>query len=103
MKKKSRAEWGGIISEAGVPCGPIRNIQELTEDPQIRHREMIVEIEHAKTGILKMMGIPVKLSDTPGKVLLPPPLLGEHTDEILSEIVKISQSELHSLREEKVI
>ena len=54
MIEKSRSEWGKIISEAGVPCGPIRNIHELTEDPQIKHRDMIVEIEHAKTGILKL-------------------------------------------------
>ena len=103
MKEKSREEWGKIISEAGVPCGPIRNIQELTEDPQIKYRNMIVEIEHAKTGILKMMGIPVKLSETPGKVLLPPPLLGEHTDEILTEIVKFTKSDIDSLREGKII
>tara|TARA_A100001037_G_scaffold306870_1_gene357885 strand:+ start:7584 stop:8774 length:1191 start_codon:yes stop_codon:yes gene_type:complete len=103
MKQKSRAEWCKIISEAGVPCGPIRNIQELTKDPQIKHRDMIVEIEHAKTGVLKMMGIPVKLSKTPGKVLLPPPLLGEHTDEILTEIIKYTKSDIDSLREEKII
>ena len=103
MSAKTRAEWGKIISDSGVPCGPIKDISEIVEDPQVLHREMVVEVEHAKTGTLRMMGIPIKLSDTPGAVTLPPPLLGEHTDEILCNLLDIGTEEVASLREKGVV
>ena len=103
MAAKTRAEWAKIISNSGVPCGPIKDISEITTDPQILHREMVVEVEHAKTGTLRMMGIPIKLSDTPGAVILPPPLLGEHTDEILTDLLEIGGEEVISLREAGVV
>ncbi len=103
MRAKTRAEWARIVSEAGVPCGPVRTIEELCADPQIHHREMIVEMAHAKTGALKMMGIPVKLSDTPGEIRLPPPLLGEHTESILSDLLGKSEEDVQVLREKGVV
>jgi crotonobetainyl-CoA:carnitine CoA-transferase CaiB-like acyl-CoA transferase len=103
MAAKTRAEWAKIISNSGVPCGSIKDISEITTDPQILHREMVVEVEHAKTGTLRMMGIPIKLSDTPGAVILPPPLLGEHTDEILTDLLEIGGEEMISLREAGVV
>lgn len=103
MRTKTRAEWAEIISAAGVPCGPVRTIAELCADPQIRHREMVVETPHAKTGVLKMMGNPMKLSDTPGEIRLPPPLLGEHTEEILTGLLGRSEAEVGALREKGVV
>ena len=103
MRTKTRAEWAEIISAAGVPCGPVRTIAELCADPQIRHREMVVETAHAKTGVLKMMGNPVKLSDTPGEIRLPPPLLGEHAGEILTGLLGRSEAEVGALREKGVV
>jgi crotonobetainyl-CoA:carnitine CoA-transferase CaiB-like acyl-CoA transferase len=103
MKGKTRAEWAEAISKGGVPCGPVKNIGEITSDPQVLHREMVIEMEHATTGTLKMMGIPVKLSDTPGEVKLPPPLLGEHTDEILGDLLGHSDEIIGELRDKNVI
>ncbi len=103
MAAKTRAEWAKIISDGGVPCGPVKDISEITEDPQVLHREMVVEVKHAKTGTLRMMGIPIKLSDTPGAITLPPPLLGEHTDEILCNLLDFSGEEVESLREKGVV
>lgn len=101
--KGTRAEWIERISKGGVPCGPVKNLAEVTEDPQVRHREMVVEVEHARTGALRMMGIPIKLSDTPGKVQLPPPLLGEHTEEILCGLLGRRKEDLPGLKEKGVI
>ena len=103
LATKTRAEWGKIISKAGVPCGPVKDIGEVASDPQILHRDMVVEIDHAKTGVLKMMGIPVKLSETPGEVKLPPPILGEHTEEILRDLLGQPPEAVESLREQGVI
>ena len=102
MRARTRAEWAEIVSDAGVPCGPVRTIEELCADPQIHHREMVVEMEHARTGVLKVMGNPMKLSDTPGELRLPPPLLGEHTDEILTSLLGKSGEEITALKEKGV-
>ena len=103
MRGKTRAEWAEAISEGGVPCGPVKNIGEIASDPQVLHREMVIEMEHATTGTLKMMGIPVKLSDTPGEAKLSPPLLGEHTDEILGGLLGHSNEKIAELRDKSVI
>ena len=102
MRTKTRAEWAEIVSGAGVPCGPVRTIEELCADPQIHHREMVVEMEHARTGVLKVMGNPMKLSDTPGEIRMPPPLLGEHTEEVLSRLLGKSDGEIAALKEKGV-
>jgi formyl-CoA transferase/CoA:oxalate CoA-transferase len=68
---------------AGVPCGSVRDIPEVLADPQLAAREMIVPLEHATAGTIRLLGVPVKLSDTPGRVSTPPPRLGEHTEAIL--------------------
>jgi len=67
-----------------VPCGAVRSIAEALDDPQIIARAMIEEIDHPAIGPLKLLGLPVKLSATPGGVRLPPPRLGEHTHAVLS-------------------
>ena len=102
MRARTRAEWAEIVSDAGVPCGPVRTIEELCADPQIHHREMVVEMEHARTGVLKVMGNPMKLSDTPGELRMPPPLLGEHTEEVLSGLLGKSDGEIAALKEKGV-
>lgn len=103
LRTKSRAEWGEIISNAGVPCGPIKDISEVASDPQVLHRDMVIEIDHATTGTLKMMGIPVKLSETPGNVNLPPPVLSEHTEEILRDLLDQPPEVMKTLRKQGVI
>jgi len=103
LSKNTRAHWQEALAKAGVPCGPVRDIAELCADPQIAHREMVVEAEHAATGLLRMMGIPVKLSDTPGAVRRPPPLLGEHTEEILAGLLGRTPEAIAALREAKTV
>jgi len=73
-----------LLRDAGVPCGAVRSIAEALDDPQIIARAMIEEIDHPAIGPLKLLGLPVKLSATPGGVHRPPPRLGEHTRAVLS-------------------
>ncbi len=84
LSQQDRAYWLERLEQAGVPAGPIYNLAEVYQDPHIRAREMLVEMPHPELGKVKQIGIPVKLSRTPGQMRLPPPALGEHTDEVLT-------------------
>ena len=100
--KKTRDEWLSILEEAGVPCGPILNMQETFDHPQIQAREMAVEVDHPTAGRIRVLGLPPKFSETPGEIRRPSPLLGQHTDEILKEIGK-SGEDIERLRSEGVL
>jgi crotonobetainyl-CoA:carnitine CoA-transferase CaiB-like acyl-CoA transferase len=78
--------WAAKMDDAGVPCSPVNSLDTVLSLPQVLHREMVVDIEHPGIPDLKMPGIPIKLSETHGTVRMPPPLLGQHTDEILGAI-----------------
>ena len=87
FSKKTIAEWMTVLEEAELPCAPINTVDKIVNDPQIKAREMIVEVEHPVAGHLKMAGLPIKMSATPGAVERPAPLLGQHTAELLKEII----------------
>lgn len=99
---KTTDEWVDILLDAGFPAAPIHNYQQVFEDPHTIAREMMVEMDHPVEGKVKGLGIPVKLSQTPGKIRRPAPLLGEHTEETLSGL-GYSEEEIADLRERKVI
>jgi len=101
--QRSSSEWIAAFQAAGVPTGPIKTVAEvLDEDPHVRAREMVVEVDHPIVGPMKTLGVPIKLSATPGGVTRPAPLLGQHTDEILAEL-GYSADEIIQLREAKAI
>lgn len=102
LVEKDTDEWVGIFLEAGFPVGPIHDYRQVFEDPHTHAREMMVEMEHPVEGTVKGLGIPVKLSDTPGKVRRAAPLLGEHTKETLSKL-GYSEEEIADLQERKII
>jgi crotonobetainyl-CoA:carnitine CoA-transferase CaiB-like acyl-CoA transferase len=85
FQTRTSAEWVAFLNDRGVACGPIYNLAEVFRDPQILHQEMLVEMPHPVHRTVKLIGIPIKLSETPGKTHRRPPLLGEHTDEVLRE------------------
>ncbi|GER67425.1 CoA transferase [Weizmannia acidilactici] len=85
-KTKSSLEIIECLNQAGVPSGHIHNLAQVLAHPQIKYREMIQEVEHPTIGMMKMLGIPIKLSDTPGSVRKAPPLLGENTEEVLIQL-----------------
>ncbi len=80
------AHWQDLFDNAAVPNGPIYRLSELFADPQVVHRGLVVDMEHSGIGRIKQTGVPVRLSETPGSIRLPPPRLGEHTEVILREL-----------------
>lgn len=83
--RRSTQEWLALMEEAGVPAGPVLSITEMQADPHVLAREMVVALDHPVAGPTQAIGLPVKFSDTPGKVVRAAPLLGEHTREVLAE------------------
>ncbi|HSE93408.1 MAG TPA: CaiB/BaiF CoA-transferase family protein [Methylomirabilota bacterium] len=86
FRTATTAVWLARLEGAGVPAGPILGYDEVFADPHVRHRAMAVEVEHPTAGKGRVLGVPVKLSATPGAVRRPAPALGQHTDEILREL-----------------
>jgi crotonobetainyl-CoA:carnitine CoA-transferase CaiB-like acyl-CoA transferase len=85
LKARPVREWIRALDAAGVPCGPINSIADMAIDAQTTAREMVVELLHPRAGATRALGLPIKLSASPGKVTRPAPLLGEHTREVLQE------------------
>jgi crotonobetainyl-CoA:carnitine CoA-transferase CaiB-like acyl-CoA transferase len=102
LSNRSVDSWVELINSAGVPCGPVLNMQEVFENPQVLARNMKVEMPHPEVGTFITTGLPVKLSETPGKIERRPPLHGEHTEEILREF-GIEDTEIDFLKRESVI
>lgn len=100
--QKTTSEWLELIRKAGVPCGPIYNVADVVNDPQVLFRKMVVEIDHPKSGRIKVTGVPVKLSESPGDVRLPPPMLGQHTVDIL-KFLGYSDEDISKLKDEGVV
>ncbi|MDA0265312.1 MAG: CaiB/BaiF CoA-transferase family protein [Chloroflexi bacterium] len=94
--------WVEKLQKVSVPCGPINDLADVFSDPQTLHREMYQEIAHPTLGKIKQLGIPVKFSRTPGALDLPPPLLGEHNQEVL-ESLGYSAAEIAELKAQAVI
>jgi len=99
---KEAEEWLKILTDAGIPCGPIYTIDKLFNDPQVLHRKMVEELDHPKAGIIKVTGIPIKLSDTPGEILTAPPFLGQHTIEILHDL-GYSERDIKAMYQDNII
>ena len=102
LSNRSVDSWVELINSAGVPCGPVLNMQEVFENPQVLARNMKVEMPHPEVGTFITTGLPVKLSETPGKIERRPALHGEHTEEILREF-GIEDTEIDFLKRESVI
>ena len=96
-------EWVRDLKSAGVPCGSVREVAEVLADPQLDARGMIETVEHVSAGAIRVLGVPIKLSDTPGAVRLAPPALGQHTDRILQDDCGLSAGEIDRLRARKVV
>ena len=102
LARKTQNEWVDTLNEAGIPCGPIYTIDQVFKDPQVLHQKMFLEVEHPKAGRIPMTGLPVQLSESQPQVILPPPLLGEHTEEVLQKF-GFSREEVRHLFAKKIV
>jgi crotonobetainyl-CoA:carnitine CoA-transferase CaiB-like acyl-CoA transferase len=103
FRKRRRDEWIGSLQSIGFPCAPVYTLDEIFVDPQVLHRGMLVEMRHPEAGKIKQIGPVIKFSGTPCVVESPPPLLGEHTEEVLRNVAGYSDEGLGRLRKAEAI
>lgn len=103
FKERTKADWLAALEAAKVPCGAINNIAEVFADPHVHERGMVTTWEHPLQPELRLVSSPMKLSQTPVRTDLPPPLLGQHTSQVLAELLGYPPERLAALRESKVI
>lgn len=98
-RQKTADEWLALLTKVGVPCGPVNNLEEVFNDPQIKHREMEITMPHdtADEKAVHLIGNPIKMSDTPVTYRHPPPRVGEHSAEILTELIGLDDQEIDQL------
>ncbi|HEX9975756.1 MAG TPA: CoA transferase [Dehalococcoidales bacterium] len=103
---KSTDEWLKLLTEADIPCGPVNTLDKAFSDPQVLATDMVVTIDHTLGGQIKQTGNPISISTTPPenrRKFLSPPLLGEHTGEVLSQLLGYSSAKIDQLKQEKVV
>jgi crotonobetainyl-CoA:carnitine CoA-transferase CaiB-like acyl-CoA transferase len=98
LNSGTRGAWVAALKSAGVPCGSVRDVAEVLQDAHLTARQMIETVEHATAGAIRVLGVPIKLSDTPGGVRAAPPALGQHTRRILQGDCGLSEEEIDALR-----
>jgi len=103
LRQRTKAQWISLLETAGVPCGPINDLAEVFQDPQVLARDMLVQLPHPTAGHVRVPGSPLKLSRTPVSYRSAPPLLGQHTHEVLQGMVALSDDELHDLQARRII
>jgi crotonobetainyl-CoA:carnitine CoA-transferase CaiB-like acyl-CoA transferase len=103
MKTRSKSDWLASLEAAKVPCGPINNLAEVFADPQVQHRNMVQHWGHPLADQVDLVASPLKLSATPVRNDLPPPLLGEHTEGVLADWIGCSSERLSELRQRRIV
>jgi len=103
VKEKTKVEWISLLESVGVPCGPINNLQEVFENEQVIARGIQLNVPHPTAGSMKLVASPMRLSKTPVTVRMPPPLLGEHTEEILGATLHYTHEQIAQLRSKGII
>ncbi|MBX3644747.1 MAG: CoA transferase [Rubrivivax sp.] len=102
MLTRTMHEWIELLEANNVPCGPINNIDQVFDDPQVQHRGMRVSMQHA-SGPLSLLASPMRFGDLPVRYELPPPLLGQHTTEVLEQVLGLSQAQIDTLRQQRIV
>ena len=103
LRTRSKREWLEALEAAGVPCGPINNMQEVFDDPQVKHRKLRVDMPHPSGGSAPVVASPMRLSETPVEYRMAPPLLGQHNDEVYRGLLGKSEAELARLAQAGII
>ena len=100
---RTTSAWVSAMDAASVPCGPINSVERVFEDPQVQSRGMRVEMDHPLGGVVPLVANPIRLSATPVAYRHAPPVLGQHTDEVLQSWLGIDSSELVALRARRAV
>ena len=103
MRTRAKHEWIEALEAANVPCGPINNMKEVFEDPQVQHRKLRVDMPHPTGGVAPVVASPMRLADTPVEYRLAPPLLGQHNEEIYRGLLGKSAADLARLKSAGII
>jgi crotonobetainyl-CoA:carnitine CoA-transferase CaiB-like acyl-CoA transferase len=103
FRARTTDDWIASLEQAGVPCGPINTLDRVFADPQTRARGMAIDMPHPQAGAVGLVAAPAKLSETPIDYRRPPPIRGEHTDEVLRDVMKMSDEEIARLRADGII
>jgi len=103
LANRTTEEALGLLEKADIPCGPVYDIPQVVENPQVKAREMIVDIEYPDGMVIPLSGVPMKFSETPGEIRTRAPSVGEHNLEVYSELLGYSPEEIDNLRREKII
>ena len=103
MCRRTTDVWVEALEAIGVPCGPVNTVDKVANDPQVLARDMIAEVEHNTTGTVQIPGIPIKLSETPGQIDAPAPNLGEHTSEVLIDLLGLGAEEVNQLKQNGIV
>jgi len=104
-RRKTQAEWIDGLARLGVPCSPVNNVDQVFADPQVQHRGMQIAMPHplSASGMVDLIGNPIKYSATPVDYALPPPYCGQHTDEVLTDLLAMPAAEIAALRERGIV
>ena len=103
LKSRPATDWIELLTDGGIPCGAVRDLEAVFSDSQIIERAMVVALDHPIAGAIRTLGVPVKLDDTPGNVRTPQPTLGQHTETILGDDLGLSTKEIVQLKEKGVV
>ncbi|KAJ1929392.1 hypothetical protein IWQ60_001195 [Tieghemiomyces parasiticus] len=103
LRTQPTAHWLAVLAESGIPFAPVNNLEQTFKHPQVSAREMVQTVDHPVAGPVRLVGPAVKYSDTPATIRLPPPTLGQHTAEVLCELLALDPKEVERLRGDKVI
>jgi crotonobetainyl-CoA:carnitine CoA-transferase CaiB-like acyl-CoA transferase len=103
LRADSAEAWIEKLTAAGIPCGRINSVAQALADPHTAAREMVVTMNHPTAGEVKTVGIPFRFSETPASVRRPPPTLGQHTEQVLRDVLDVSETRIAELRAAKVI
>ncbi|MEM6530301.1 MAG: CoA transferase, partial [Chloroflexota bacterium] len=98
-----RERWINTLLENGIPAGPINDVGTALYDPHVLARGMVAEAEHSNGETLRYVASPLKLSETPAEMRTPPPLLGQHTDEILTDLLNLNPADINAYKQQGVI
>ena len=100
---KPRTFWLEALEKVGVPCGPINNLQQIFNDPHVQARETRRDVDHPVAGSVPTVANPIRFSESPIEYDRPPPVLGQHTDEVLGDVIGIDAAEIAKLRDGGVV